>query len=178
MQYLLRVALEGTTLWRLDAIDGKADVAHVAGLICASFGYKAGNDQFLIADVKYTAGHGSAVLNPAELVAFESVVNDCKSFVFIHTLDDGKVLKHQVQVMRCEEKLFCLMPSVLVGSGCVNFDGEYSLDAMQEYADRDENLTLDIKAATSAMRAIGSVRADVSGALVSSGAPDLCFKSV
>ncbi len=178
MQYLIRVALEGTSLWRLDAVDGKADLAHIAALICASFGYKAGHDEFLLADNTYTAGHGGEVLNPSELVSFESLIKDAPSFIFTHTLDNGAKLKHNVQVMRCEEKLFCLLPSVIVGSGCVDFDGDYSLDAMQEYADRDENLTLDIKNATSAMRAIGSVRADVNGAIVSSGAPNLNFKSI
>ena len=178
MQYLLRVALDGTSLWRLDAIDGKADLAHVAGLICASFGYKAGQDQFSVGENIFTAGHGGEVFNPSELSSFESVIADRSAFIFTHILDDGSRLAHSVQVMRCEEKLFCLLPSVIVGSGCVDFDGNYSLDAMQEYADRDENLTLDIKNATSAMRAIGSFRSDVSGAIVSSGAPNLNFKSI
>lgn len=178
MQYLIRVALNGTSLWRLDAIDGKADLAHVAGLICASFGYKAGHDQFLLGDTAFSAGCGGEILNPSELRAFESVIADNKTFLFTHILDDGSKLTHSVQVMRCEEKLFCLLPSVIVGSGCVDFNGSYSLDAMQEYADRDENLTLDIKNATSAMRAIGSVRADVNAALVSSGAPNLNFKTI
>lgn len=178
MQYLIRVALDETSLWRLDAIDGKADLAHVAGLICASFGYKAGQDLFGVGDKSFTAGHGGEVLNSSELVSFESIIQDNQNFSFTHILDDGSKLAHSVQVMRCEEKLFCLIPSVIVGSGCVNFNGDYSLEAMQEYADRDENLTLDIKNATSAMRAIGSVRSDVNGAIVSSGAPNLNFKSI
>lgn len=36
MQYLLKISIDNTDAWRLIAIDGQADLAHVAKLIALS----------------------------------------------------------------------------------------------------------------------------------------------
>lgn len=42
MQYLLKISIDNTDAWRLIAIDGQADLAHVAKLIALSFDYADG----------------------------------------------------------------------------------------------------------------------------------------
>lgn len=176
MQFLLRVALEDTSLWRLCALDGRADLAHTAALICASFGYQAGTDSFAIDGRELTAGHGGQPGEACELAGFESSLGAAVNFVFRHRLSDGTVLSHRAQVMKAEEKLSCLVPSVIVGSGAVPKQEPYDAVSIQSYADEDEHLQLDIKAATASMRTLGSVRGDVSDAMVSAGAVPLNFK--
>ena len=48
MQYLLKVKLQNTNLWRLVAIDGSADRAFVAQLISLAFDYKDSKANFII----------------------------------------------------------------------------------------------------------------------------------
>lgn len=42
MQYLFKISIDNTEAWRLIAIDGQADLAHVAKLIALSFDYEDG----------------------------------------------------------------------------------------------------------------------------------------
>ena len=46
MQYLLKISIDNTDAWRLIAIDGQADLAHVAKLIALSFDYADGKMLF------------------------------------------------------------------------------------------------------------------------------------
>ena len=178
MQYLLKLTLEGTTVWRLVALDGRADLAHAALLIENAFGYAGGRDAFEIQGKIFPAGCGGRVEEPSELRTLDESLGENSGFSFTHETEEGILLKHVGNVMRCEEKLFCLIPSVIVGAGCIPKTGDLTVESIQEYADRDENLTLNIKEATSAMRAVGSFRSDVSEALVGAGASPLNFKHV
>lgn len=176
MQLLLRISLKNTTLWRLCALDGRADLAHAAALIGAAFGYGAGADSFIAGESKFTAGHGGEVSHPSELSGLEGMIGDNDSLEFVHVTSSGTELCHEIQVMKREEKLFCLVPSVMVGSGRVPAHEPYTPEEIQEFADRDENLTLDIREATARMRLLGPVRGDVSAAMIGAGASPLNFK--
>ena len=50
MQYLLKITVAGTNLWRLIAVDGEADRAHVANLMSYAFPYNEGKRAFKIGD--------------------------------------------------------------------------------------------------------------------------------
>lgn len=177
MQFLLKISLEKTSVWRLIALDGKADLAHGAALICAAFGYRKGKDSFVVASKAFPAGCGGQIENTLQLQSLDELLHSCESLTFMHD-DEGNILKHKVVIMRKEEKLSCLIPSVIVGSGMVPQEGVLNVTTIQEFADRDENLSLNIKEATSNMRALGSFRSDVSQALVEAGASPLHFKSI
>lgn len=176
MQLLLRISLKDTSLWRLCALDGRADLAHAASLIVAAFGYGAGDDSFRVGEQVFAAGHGGAVSQASELAGLDGIIEGTESLEFVHVTDSGEKLVHGISVMKREEKLFCLVPSVIVGSGLVPPHEPYTLDEIQDYADRDENLTLDIREATARMRLLGAVRGDVSAAMVDAGAAPLNFR--
>ena len=51
MQYLLKITLTDTPVWRLVAVDGTADIAFVAELIAASFDYEKARRVFTVFSV-------------------------------------------------------------------------------------------------------------------------------
>ena len=176
MHFLLKIVLE-EGIWRLDALDGRADLAHTANLITASFGYKSGRNFFEKNGERVGAGANGQPDSHEAMSSFEEWLGDCSEGAYIHIFDNGVELIHRFKVMKREEKLFCLMPSVIVGAGRVPECAVSGIDEIRAFADRDENLTLDIRAATSVMRALGSVRTDVNAAMGDAGAMPLNFKS-
>lgn len=176
MHYLLKIVLD-EGIWRLDALDGKADLAHTANLITASFGYAGGKNFFEKNAERVSAGVDGQPDCPGAMKTFEEWLGSDTDGVYIHVFDNGVALKHSFKIMKAEEKLFCLMPSVIVGAGRVPEGAVSGVDEIRIFADRDENLTLDIRSATSTMRALGSVRSDVNAAMVDAGARPLNFKS-
>ena len=58
MQYLLKISIENTNCWRLIAVDGQADLAHVAELIALAFDYEASKQSFIVKDKTVTCGKG------------------------------------------------------------------------------------------------------------------------
>lgn len=175
MQYLLKVNLENTNLWRLVAIDGSADRAFVAQLISLAFDYKDSKASFGLFDQKISAGFAGNILDNSELIAFDEFKlkqDDCFNFI----KEQAIPLIHKVTVMRCEEKLFCFMPSCIVGSGSLPDDEMLDYDKINAYLDKDECPSLNLKEATSRMRAFGIKRHNAHEALIEAGAPKLNFE--
>ena len=56
MQYLLKISIENTQAWRLIAVDGEADCAHVAHLITLAFDYQEGTESLIVSKQKLECG--------------------------------------------------------------------------------------------------------------------------
>ncbi len=175
MQYLLKVKLQNTNLWRLVAIDGSADRAFVAQLISLAFDYKDSKANFIIDNKNISAGMGGNILDNDELQAFDELnlkQDDCFTFI----KEQATNLVHEALVMRCEPKLYCFMPSCIVGSGSLPEDEMLDYDKINAYLDKDECPSLNLKEATSRMRAYGIKRHNAHEALIEAGAQKLNFK--
>lgn len=176
MQHLMKLTLAGAPVWRLVALDGQADLSHAASLICAAFGYR-GLDCLFSSGGERTPAltQGRLPGRGAMETLDEYVSRTGGSFSFLAT-DGASMLSHAVQLMRSDEKLSCLIPSCIVGSGAVPPSGPYDLGYVSAYAQDDANLTLDIKAITNRMRALGSVRPPLEAALGAAGIAPIPFK--
>ena len=170
MQYLIRLSLDNTPLWRLIALEGKADLSHSAKLMALSFNYPKATFRLQNKDTKIVLGEEGA-LCPQGSLSLESLNLQAQdSFIFKVTLktQEGEEieLSHTCQVLKAEERLYCLIPSTLVGAHKLADDGrELTIPNINAYLDESETLdTLNLKECTDRMRAFGSVRAKLQGA--------------
>ncbi|HIV15680.1 MAG TPA: hypothetical protein IAB18_07215 [Candidatus Avisuccinivibrio pullicola] len=164
MQYLWRVGLEGSEVWRLIALDGKSDVARAAFLTALSFGYTEGRYAFILNGQRVEAGERDRVEQLSQSAALDTLnlkSEDC--FDFELTLPSGAVLRHGVRVLKAEEKLYCLIPSTLVGAHKIVDDGrEQNLENINAYIEESSlDNTLNLRECTDRMRLVGSERRDL-----------------
>lgn len=172
MQYLLKVNLENSPIWRLVAIDGVADRAFVGDLIALSFDYPVSLRKFVVNGQDISAG--SKISDPKDLLSFDSLeLKEGDKFSFVCDFDE--ILTHSVEVLKCEEHLYCVMPSTLVGAGLINPDNPLKLQSIVEYADKDDTPSLNLRDCTTRMRAYGVKRADAHKALLKAGANPIKF---
>lgn len=175
MQYLLKITLKDTPVWRLVAIDGTADIAFVAELIAASFDYEKARRLFVVNGVEYSAGNGGNVENVKELSLFDELhLEQGKNCIYRHNLNNELI--HNVEVMKKEDHLFCLMPSTLVGAGLLPKDLSFDLEHINAYFDKDDIDSLDLRECTKRMRALGVKRKDLNESLLRLGACDFSVK--
>lgn len=160
MQYLLKVSIENTPLWRLIAIDGQADISHVAKLIGLAFDYKKAQYCFNINNRKFSAGKDGQTSSLEELKTFDSLELTAGD-VFSFTNENYSTLSHRVEVMKSEEKLYCLIPSCLVGAGLLPPEDNLTSDSISAYYDKDDCPSLNLKEVTNRLREYGSVRKDL-----------------
>lgn len=175
MQYLVKVSLRHTNLWRLVAFDGEADRAFVAQLIALAFDYPDASHAFVIDKHYFSAGTAGVVDHSEELKPFNEF-NLKQDDNFIYMTNFAEHLEHDVNVMRAEDKLFCFMPSCLMGSGTIPHDVKLDYQSINDYLNLDECPSLNLKEATSKMRTFGIKRTDAHGALLHAGASPLNFK--
>ena len=175
MQYLLKITIKDTNCWRLIAVDGSADIAHVAQLIALAFDYEEGEQSFTVNDKNISAGNGGRAIKTEELNTFDYLNLDTDD-EFIYQHEKLADLKHIVRIMKKEDHLFCLMPSCLVGSGLLPKDTTLNSETINNYLDSDDMQSLDLREVTNRLRAFGSKRKDVNEAMVSAGAAPIVFK--
>ncbi len=177
MQYLIKFSLKGTRVWRLVALEGRADLAHTAKLICEAFPWQGLKCAFWADGKIFGAGRGGDFAQGEQLLALDDLLKNPPASLTLTCEDSlgGRAVLDAV-LLRSEEKLSCLVPSCIVGAGTVPEDGMLDPERIAAWADDDAHLTLDLKGATKRMRAWGSVRADISKALIQSGADPLNFK--
>lgn len=174
MQYLLKISIDNTDAWRLIAIDGQADLAHVAKLIALSFDYADGKMLFNIKGKDYNAGVKGDTDSVEALTQFDTLYVEFEE-EFLFKIDSNPLLTHTVRVMKKDEHLFCLMPSCLVGSGLLPCKDNLTSLKINNYLDSDEAKSLDLRDVTNRLRAYGSLRKDVNKAMVQAGATALNF---
>lgn len=172
MQYLLKVNLQNTNVWRLVAIDGIADRAFVGDLIALAFDYSVAPRSFIINEKEFKAG--SEVEDSQELVPFNDF-NLQEGDVFTYISNHDEKLVHDVYVMKATDKLYCFMPSCLVGSGHIPENIKLTTESINEYLDKEDVNSLDLRACTARMRAYGVQRIDAHKALITAGASDIKF---
>ncbi len=160
MQYLLKVSIENTPLWRLVAIDGKADICHVAKLIGLAFDYKKSHYCFIINNQNFSAGMDGETSAIEELKSFDSLSLETGD-VFSFVNETFGSLSHRVEVMKAEEKLYCLIPSCLVGAGLLPPEDNLTAASITAYYDKDDCPSLNLKDVTNRLREYGSVRKDL-----------------
>ncbi len=176
MQYLLKITLKNTPMWRLIAVDGTTDIAHVAHLMNLAFGYENECSQALkVKGELFSAGSMGKATNLNDLKLFDSLnLHKDDEFIFIHDISSN--LEHHVLVMKDSEHLWCLMPSCLVGQGALLKNKPLSYEAVCEYLDADDTPSLDLREVTNRMRAYGAVRKDKEQALKDLSIKPLDFK--
>lgn len=174
MQYLFKISIDNTEAWRLIAIDGLADLAHVAKLIALSFDYADGKMLFNVRGKDYNAGVAGNTDSVEALTKFDALGVETEE-EFLFKTDSNPLLTHTVRVMKKDEHLFCLMPSCLVGSGLLPFKENLTSLKINNYLDSDEAKSLDLRDVTNRLRAYGSLRKNVNEALVQAGASTLNF---
>lgn len=178
MQYVIKVSVENTESWRLLALDGKADRAHVALLISASFDLAPGTCSFCVNGTVFTAGDSGEAVCTQDLTAFDDFKLESDD-VFYFKASSNSELSFRCSVMKAESRLYCLVPSCLVGSGPLSLNTENSdltAKAINEYIDSDDFAGLDLKKVTAKLRAFGGVRKDINKSMVQAGAVPLNFK--
>lgn len=154
MQYLLKLTLRQSPIWRLIAIDGDYDLCLCGKLIALSFGYRGGRYEFKCQDKIFKAGSDGKSLTLGDQSRLDSLglkLQD-QGWEFKAVLDDKFELVHDIEIMRCEEHLYCLMPSTLVGAEPVAPQGEQSLQAILAYLDAHDTQGLNLKDCTTRMR--------------------------
>lgn len=175
MQYLLKLNLKATPAWRMIAVDGGADRAHLAALICAAFGYFEGRAEFEYAGKTYTAGCSGVPSAMEELQPFEALgLKQGEVLEFRVFLGSGAVLSHRVEVMKAAEHLYCFMPSCLVGAGAIP-EHLQNAEEVTAYYEAQEEPRLDLRVLTARMRALGVQRSDPDEAMRRAGAQVLRF---
>lgn len=180
MQYLLKISIENTQAWRLIAVDGEADCAHVAHLITLAFDYQEGTESLIVSKQKLECGVAGEPQGLKALETFDSLKLDMDDD-FEFAISSNPNLKHIVHVMKKEEHLFCLMPSCLVGSGLMPKNHDLTADEINAFYDSEEIQSLDLREVTNRLRAYGSKRKNLDGnkvseAVVRSGAAPLNFE--
>ncbi len=163
MQYLIKLSLENTPAWRLVALDGGADLAFAAELMAKAFPYPEGARFFEKGGQTFAAGVSGQSAELAALKPFDSLELKAGD-IFYFTAQTPAPLRHKAEVMKCEERLWCLIPSCLVGAGQIP-KGALSPEAVAAAYEAEETPTLDIKEITNRMRAYGSKRPDSDQAL-------------
>lgn len=176
MQYLLKVALPGTTLWRLLAIDGIADRAFAAQLIALGFGYPDAPRAFIIAGRTVPAGCAGTAQDTEELTPFDDLHLE-QGALFGYQHDRASSTVHEVSILKAADHLYCLMPSCLVGSGHVAEGMEISPAAVNAYLDSDDCPSLNLREVTLRMRLYGVRRGDAHDAMLGAGAEQLKFRT-
>ncbi len=154
MQYLLKLTLRQTPVWRLIALDGIYDLCLCGKLIALSFGYLGGRFEFKNQDKVFKAGSdgkSQSLADQSHLDSLGMLLGE-QGWEFKAVLDDKFELVHDIEIMRCEEHLYCLMPSTLVGAEPVAPQGEQSLKAILEYLDAHDTQGLNLKECTMRMR--------------------------
>lgn len=176
MQYLLKVSLNNTSAWRLVAIDGNADISHIAALISVAFDYKQANCTFIINNKTLDCGFGGEATSLDSMRTLDSFdLREGASFTFIHNLKEE--FMHDVNIMKVCEKLSCFMPSCLVGSGLIAEGHDETLEAINTYIDSDEAQSLDLRLCTQRMRALGATRQNINKALNNVSMLNVALKS-
>lgn len=176
MQHLMKFTLAGAPVWRLVALDGRADLSHCATLLCAAFGYRGLDCFFKSGGERLSALEQGRIPARGAMETLDEYVSRTKGdFSFVAT-NGMSMLSHSVQMMRSDEKLSCLVPSCIVGSGAVPPSGPYDPGYISAFAQDDSNLTLNIKEITNRMRALGSVRPPLEAALGAAGIAPIPFK--
>lgn len=151
MQYLLKINLQSAAIWRLVALDGSCSLAQCAEIIARAFAYAPGERSFNLGAVPYPAGKNGIAAAPAELQPFDTLsLQEGMAFEY-RPYASGFV--HQGVVMRCEEHLYCLMPSCLVGAGLVPPALAADEAALARYQDAEEAQSLDLRACNRSIRA-------------------------
>ncbi len=169
MQYLLKISIEKTRVWRLISVDGEADLAHIAALIALAFDYGKGQCSFKKGGIVYPAGVGGTPDDLAQMHAFDTLnLNEQDEIEF--TTSVHKSLVHNVLIMKKTPHLDCLMPSCLVGAGLLPDEDDLSVDKINAYYDSDEASSLDLRVVTTRLRAYGSLRSSNDDALSKLGA--------
>ncbi|MGN0916073.1 MAG: hypothetical protein ACI4NE_06965 [Succinivibrio sp.] len=151
----MKFTIKDTPMWRLLALDGSADIAHVSKLIAISFGYPDDRSEFVVDGVTYSAGCGGVIQNLSELAKFDSLIENHENLSYYH---GAYRLSHTVEILKAEPHLYCLMPSCLIGSGMLPKTGDITTESICALADSDNEVTVNIKEITNIMRALGSVR--------------------
>ncbi|MBU3826917.1 MAG: hypothetical protein IAA31_05450 [Candidatus Anaerobiospirillum merdipullorum] len=150
MQYLFKVSSHSAPRWRLVALDGAYTLAEAGELIAAAFAYVPGPRSFVHQGKHYAAGNSGkedSVQAQMPLDGLHLQAGDSLTFQ-----SGAQGFFHQVEVMRAEEHLYCLMPSCLVGAGLVPEDIAGDEAALAAYADTDEAESLDLRECTKRMR--------------------------
>ncbi len=163
MHYLLKIESLSAPLWRLIAVDGSCNLAQCAQLAALAFGYAEGSRSFALADKrKLPAGQSGQADSAQASAPFDSLhLSEGDELQFFPY---ARGFAHRVQVMRCEEYLYCLMPSCLVGAGLVPPELAADEAALTAYVDSEDAQSLDLRECTKRMRAFNDQR---------SGKPDL-----
>lgn len=167
MQYLLRIRHEGTQdLWRLIAVDGETSIAEVAELMAQAFGYGQGRRSFVLPSGEtLDCGADGRATAAAALPGFDSLQLEADSTFGFKAVpaalaqesagaaDSGAgAFVHQVQVMKKDEHLYCLMPSCLVGAGLIPEQLRDDAAAVIDYVQSEEAESLDLRECTKRMR--------------------------
>ncbi len=161
MQYLLKITIEDTRVWRLIAVDGQADLAHMAGLMALAFDYEKGECSFEVFGKTLSAGSGGRALTLEETHPFDSLgLCDKEEFIFKSAVHPA--LLHRVLIMKKVEHLDCVMPSCLVGAGLLPDKAPLLAQDISDYYDSEDAKSLDLREVTQRLRAFGSVRASSS----------------
>lgn len=159
MQYLVKVELQGAPLWRLIALDGSCTLAQAAELFAIAFGYVKGERSFKKEGQVYSAGSGGKAQSAQDLAHFDSLgLKEGESFEYC-AYKEGFV--HRAHVMRCEEHLYCLMPSCLVGSGLVPEHLAADEAGLAAYLDAEEAQSLDLRQCNQRIRAFAQTLSKV-----------------
>ncbi|HAR80635.1 MAG TPA: hypothetical protein DCR21_07360 [Succinivibrionaceae bacterium] len=174
MQYLLKVTLKDAELWRLLAVDGRADLAFLGELMALAFGYPKGERSFEYGGKLYKAGISGQLQSKAEVLTFDSLNIEAEE-EFTYYVGAGETLPHKVSVMKKVDKLDCLMPSCLFGSGSLP-EGDLTLKSIKEHLDSIEENRLDMREATTRMRTYGSFRTGSEDIMSLAGADPISFK--
>lgn len=173
MHYLLKITLKDTKLWRLIAIDGSESRSYIAQLMALAFDYKDDSRAFVVNENTYSAGFAGNGKNLHDLKSFDELnLNEGDNFTYICG-DNGLI--HDVNVMRKDEKLFCLIPSCLVGAGLYEQNLGYDPEIINTYLESDEAISLNLKEVTRRMRVFNIVKADANKELTSLGAQTFKF---
>ena len=136
MQYLLKITLKDTPVWRLVAIDGTADIAFVAELIAASFDYEKARRLFVVNGVEYSAGNGGNVENVKELSLFDELhLEQGQNCIYRHNLNNELI--HNVEVMKKEDHQTVL--AVSHGASCRGFMRYWSKNSQVDQTTRIRN---------------------------------------
>ena len=174
MQYLFKISIDNTEAWRLIAIDGQADLAHVAKLIALSFDYAEGKMLFNVKGKDYNAGVKGDTDSVESLTQFDTLGVEFEE-EFLFKIDSNPLLTHTVRVMKKDKHMFSVMPYRLVRSGLLPCKDNLTSLKINNYLVSNEAKSLDLRDLTNRLRAYDPLRKDVNKATVQAGATALNF---
>ena len=175
MQYLLKITIDNTSVSRLISLDGKADRAVAGNLIVKAFDFVDGNCAFTFDGKTFSGGRSGSALSTEDLNSFDEF-NFKEGDTFNFTVSSNEKLTLTCVVMKAEERLFCLIPSCLVGSASLPFKEDLTVEAINKYFDSEDLVSLDLREVTARLRALGTCRKDINQSMVEAGAVPLNFK--